>query len=175
MAGQKVTINNIINANGIISQQTRIDPPARPDLLLKERMYIMNSVCLIGRLTKDIELKEYGKGKDAGLMARFTLAVQRDKETADFISCVAFGKTAELLDAYFVKGSRAGIEGRIQTGSYEDKDGNKRYTTDVIVSRVHFADALRAGADNYDEPEDELPPDWQKKEKSGRTNGRSRR
>ena len=135
----------------------------------------MNSVCLIGRLTKDIELKEYGKGKDAGLMTRFTIAVQRDKETADFPSCVAFGKTAELLDAYFVKGSRVGLEGRLQTGSYEDKDGNKRYTTDVIVSRVHFADGLRAGSDNYDDPEDDLPPDWQKEKKSGRTNGRSRR
>lgn len=111
----------------------------------------MNNVCLIGRITKDIELKEYGKGKDKGLMCRFTVAVQRDKETADFISCVAFGKTAEFLDAYTVKGSRVGIEGRLQSGKYETEEGDTRYTLDVIVSRAHFADSLRAGEDEEEE------------------------
>lgn len=137
----------------------------------------MNSVCLLGRLVKDPNVVEYGKGKDAGLCARIKLAVQRDKDNADFIDCVAFGKTAELIDTYFSKGSRLALEGRIQTGSYGDKDGNKHYTTDVIISRIHFCDSKKTEApDDYDDPEDDLPPDWQKKEKkSGRTSGRSRR
>lgn len=136
----------------------------------------MNSVCLLGRLVKDPNVVEYGKGKDAGLCARITVAVQRDKDNADFISCVAFGKTAELIDTYFSKGSRIALEGRIQTGSYEDKDGNKHYTTDVIISRVHFCDSKKTETpEDYDDPDDELPPDWQKEKKSGRNNGRSRR
>lgn len=136
----------------------------------------MNNVCLMGRLVKDPNMVEYGKGKDAGLSARITVAVQRDKDNADFISCVAFGKTAELIDTYFVKGSRIALEGRIQTGSYEDKDGNKRYTTDVVISRIHFCDSKKTETpDDYDDPEDDLPPDWQKEKKSGRTSGRSRR
>lgn len=111
----------------------------------------MNNVCIIGRITKDIELKEYGKGKDKGLMCRFNVAVQRDKETADFIPCTAFGKTAELLDAYTVKGTRIGIEGRLQSGKYETEDGTTRYTLDLIVSRAHFADSVRAGEDVEEE------------------------
>ena len=111
----------------------------------------MNNVCIIGRITKDIELKEYGKGKDKGLMCRFTVAVQRDKDTADFIPCTAFGKTAEFLDAYTVKGTRIGIEGRLQSGKYEIEDGDTRYTLDLIVSRAHFADSLRAGEDEEEE------------------------
>lgn len=112
----------------------------------------MNNVCIIGRLTKDVDLKEYGKGKDKGLMCRFTVAVQRDKDNADFISCVAFGKSAEFIDAYFVKGSRIGIEGRLQSGKYETEEGETRYTLDVIVSRTHFADSLRAGEDEEEQP-----------------------
>ena len=80
----------------------------------------MNQVCLIGRMTKDAQVTEYGKGKDAGLVARFTLAVDRSSkdDTADFISCVAFGKTAELIDTYLVKGSKIGVSGSIQTCKY---------------------------------------------------------
>ena len=96
----------------------------------------MNTVQLIGRLTKDIELR-YAKENMA--VARFTLAVNRFKRDAgaDFISCIAFGKTAELMDKYVGKGSQIGIVGRIQTGSFE-KDGKKVYTTDVIADQVEF-------------------------------------
>lgn len=103
----------------------------------------MNNVCLIGNLTRDPECKEYGKGKDKGLCARFTVAVSRDKDNTDFISCVAFGKTAELIDTYFTKGRKIGVEGRIQTGSYENKKGDTVYTTEVVISRVHFCDSKK--------------------------------
>ena len=114
----------------------------------------MNNVCLIGRMVKTPELKEYGKGKNAGVVTRFTLAVQRDADTADFISCVAFGKTAEMIDTYMKKGSKLGVTGSIQTGSYEDKDGNKRYTTDVIVRMVDFCDSKK---EKEEDEEDEKP------------------
>lgn len=101
----------------------------------------MNNVSLIGRLTADPEIRQAKETK----VCNFTVAVDRgDKDrTADFIRCVAFGKTAEFIDDYFDKGTRIGISGRIQTGSYEDKDGNTRYTTDIIVERVDFADGIR--------------------------------
>lgn len=117
----------------------------------------MNQVCLIGRMTKDPELKEYGKGKDAGCLVRFTLAVDRSSknDAADFISCIAFGKTAELIDTYLTKGSKIGISGSIQTGSYETEEGEKRYTTDVIVTRLDFCDSKKKSED--DEEEEEKP------------------
>lgn len=100
----------------------------------------MNSLAMIGRLTADPVVRET-KGKDPIAVANFTLAVPRiGSEDADFIRCVAFGKTADFLEEYAHKGLRVGITGRIQTGSYEDKDGNTVYTTDVIVERVDFAD-----------------------------------
>jgi single-strand DNA-binding protein len=94
----------------------------------------------MGRLTKDVELRH---GNNGMAFASFTLAVNRaykkegEERQADFISCKAFGKTAEFLNNYFAKGSLVAIEGHIQTGSYE-KDGTKVYTTDVIVDKVHF-------------------------------------
>ena len=115
----------------------------------------MNNVCLMGNLTKDPIVNEYGKGKDAGLCARITLAVRRNADDTDFISCVAFGKTAEMIDSYVAKGDKIAIEGRIQTGSYEDKDGNKRYTTDVVISRVHFAGSKKK--DDEEVEEEEIP------------------
>lgn len=117
----------------------------------------MNNVCLLGRLVKDPDIREYGKGKDTGLCARITVAVDRNKEETDFISCVAFGKTAELLDTYFKKGKRIALEGRIQTGSYEDKDGNKRYTTDVVISRIHFCDSKAEASAEEEDEEEEIP------------------
>lgn len=108
----------------------------------------MNNVCLMGNLTKDPVVKEYGNKKAEGLCARITLAVRRNAEDTDFINCVAFGKTAEMIDSYVTKGDKIAIEGRIQTGSY-DKDGIKYYTTDVIISRVHFA-----GSKKNDDVED---------------------
>ena len=102
----------------------------------------MNKLILIGRLTKDVEVR-YTNEKLA--IARFTVAVDRkvkkdDEQSADFPSCIAFGKTAEFIEKYFKKGSKIGIEGRLQTGSYE-KDGVKHYTTDVIVEACEFVES----------------------------------
>jgi len=108
----------------------------------------MNNVTLIGRLTKDLELRKSQTGMS---ILRFTLAVNRrvpNKQTgqreADFISCVAFGKTAEIMSTYLAKGSQVGIEGRIQTGNYDDANGNRVYTTDVIVDNFDFIDSKNA-------------------------------
>lgn len=103
----------------------------------------MNKVILLGRITKDPEAKQTGNTT----VTRFTLAVDRrfkseGQPTADFISCVAFGKTAEFISKYFKQGAKMAIEGRIQTGSYE-KDGVKHYTTDVIVESVEFAESKK--------------------------------
>ncbi|MEG2457286.1 MAG: single-stranded DNA-binding protein [Bacilli bacterium] len=101
----------------------------------------MNKVALIGRITKDLELKVTGSGLAT---LRFSLAINRivknkdGKYDADFINCVAFGKTAEIISKYCFKGSQIAIEGRIQTGSYDAQDGTKRYTTDVVVDRLEL-------------------------------------
>ena len=106
----------------------------------------MNKVILMGRLTKDTEVR-YSQGENSTAVARFNLAVDRrfrrdgDEQTADFISCVAFGKTAEFLEKYGHKGTKFVVEGRIQTGSYTNKDGQKVYTTDVVVENVEFAES----------------------------------
>lgn len=104
----------------------------------------MNKVILIGRLTKDPEVHTTEKST----VARFTLAVDRrfkqdGGQAADFISCVAFGKTAEFISKYIHKGVKIALEGRIQTGDYTDKDGIKHYTTDVIAEAVEFAESKR--------------------------------
>ena len=108
----------------------------------------MNKVFLIGRMTKDAEVR---RGDGNNVFARFSLAVDRrfkkdgDEQTADFINCVAFGKTAEFLEKFGQKGVKFVAEGRIQTGSYTNKDGNKIYTTDVVVESLEFAESKRAG------------------------------
>ena len=119
----------------------------------------MNTVALMGRLTKDPMISEYGSGKNTGLLARFTLAVRRDSDNADFISCVAFGKTAELIDQYFNKGDQIGVTGSIQTGKYENKDGNTVYTTDVIVRQIDFTGSAGKSEDDeeYAPTNTELP------------------
>ena len=102
----------------------------------------MNKVVLMGRLTKDPELR-FASGSGLGV-CRFTVAVNRrkkkdeDKAEADFISCVAFGKTAETISQYIAKGNQILLEGHIQTGNYDAQDGTKRYTTDVNVERFEF-------------------------------------
>lgn len=93
----------------------------------------MNLVVIIGRLTSDPELKQNEKYTQC----KFTLAVNRIKEGTDFINCIAWNKQAELISKYLKKGSQVAIEGRIQTGSYEGKNG-KVYTTDVIVQNLNF-------------------------------------
>lgn len=103
----------------------------------------MNSVILIGRLTRKPELR-YSNSGDRTAIARFSLAVDRpyskDKEEkeADFVNIVVFGKQAENCERYLDKGRQAAVQGRIQTGSYKDKDGNTRYTTEVVADRVEF-------------------------------------
>ena len=93
----------------------------------------MNKAILIGRLTKDPEVRYTQQNQTC--IARYTLAVDRIKEGADFIPCVAFGKGGEFAEKYFRKGMKVAVEGRIQTGSY-DKNGQKVYTTDVIVEHA---------------------------------------
>ena len=103
----------------------------------------MNSVQLVGRLTRDQEMR-YTDGGSA--IARFSLAVDRrykseNGPTADFLNCVAFGRTAEFIEKYFRKGMRMGCQGRIQTGSYTNNDGQKVYTTDVVVESCEFVES----------------------------------
>lgn len=100
----------------------------------------MNSVQLVGRFTRDPDIRYSESGTS---IARFTLAVDRvykreEGPGADFISCIAFGKAAEFIERYFYKGKQIGAIGRIQTGSYTNRDGVKIYTTDVVVERVEF-------------------------------------
>jgi len=110
----------------------------------------MNKVILMGRLTRDPEVR-YSQGESASAVARYTLAVdrrfRRDGEaTADFINCVAFGRAAEFAERYLRQGTKIAVTGRIQTGSYTNKDGVKVYTTDVIVEEQEFAESKNAGA-----------------------------
>ena len=104
----------------------------------------MNKVIESGRLTKDAEIT-YTQGNNMAV-ARFTLAVDRKfkqegQPTADFIRCIAFGKTAEFFERFGRKGTKFFIEGRIQTGSYTNKDGQRVYTTDVVVENTEFAES----------------------------------
>lgn len=113
----------------------------------------MNSVELIGRLTKKPELAYNQNGNS---YCRLTLAVNRPKkedgtQDADFISCVAWKNTADTICKYLNKGSLVGLEGRIQTGNYDREDGTKVYTTDVLISRIHF---LESKGDKRPEPEE---------------------
>ncbi len=104
----------------------------------------MNSVVLMGRLTKDPDVR-YSQGETPMAIARYTLAVDRrvnkGEQTADFISCVAFGKSGEFAEKYLHKGTKITLRGRIQTGSYTNKDGQKVYTTDVVVEEQEFAES----------------------------------
>ena len=99
----------------------------------------MNNVVLIGRLTKDPELKYSQAGK---AYCRFTVAINREfnREEADFINCLAFGKTAETIAEWLGKGRRIALQGRIQTGNYENKNGDKVNTFEVVADRFEFLD-----------------------------------
>lgn len=111
----------------------------------------MNKVILIGRLTKDVDVRS----GENGMVARYTLAVDREykkdgEATADFLNCVAFGKAAEFADRYLRKGMKIAVEGRIRTGSYTNKEGQKVYTTDIVVDRHEFCERKGAENDGYD-------------------------
>lgn len=117
----------------------------------------MNKVCLVGRLTKDIEARHFGEGK----VANFSLAVRRRFKTgdgldADFIECVAWNKTVDYLEKYTHKGNQIGLEGRIQVRNYDNKDGRKVYVTEVIVENVEL---LESKAQRVDVPEHEWDKD----------------
>jgi single-strand DNA-binding protein len=109
----------------------------------------MNKVILMGRLTRDPEVR-YSSGENQTAIARYSLAVDRrrgkndDQPSADFINCVAFGRSAEFAEKYFHKGLKITVAGRIQTGSYTNKDGQKVYTTDVVVEEQEFAESKAA-------------------------------
>ena len=112
----------------------------------------MNKVILMGRLTRDPEVR-YSQGGNPIAIARYTLAVdrrfKRDNEaTADFIPCLAFGKAAEHVEKYYRQGLRITVCGRIQTGSYTNKDGQKVYTTEVIVEEQEFAESKKSSEQN---------------------------
>lgn len=129
----------------------------------------MNKVILCGRLTKDPEVR-YSQGGMA--IARYTLAVDRrgkkteGAQTADFISCTAFDKSAEFVEKYIRKGTKVIVTGRIQTGSYTDRDGKKVYTTDVVVEDHEFAESKQDRAETDDEKEDNRRRDYEKKNRA---------
>lgn len=126
----------------------------------------MNKVFLMGRLCQDPDVRRSNEGKP---IARYTLAVDRNKEETDFITCVAFLKNAEFAERFLRKGVKIIVEGRMHTGSYTDRSGKKVYTTDIIVDRHEFAESKRraddtkapvdtkaAGESFMDIPEEEL-------------------
>lgn len=105
----------------------------------------MNKVILMGRLTREPEVR-YSQGENALAIGRFSLAVDRrfkrpGEQDADFINCVSFGKTAEFVEKYLKQGTKVVVTGRIQTGSYTNKEGQKVYTTEVVVEDVEFAES----------------------------------
>lgn len=106
----------------------------------------MNKVILVGRLTRDPEIR-YTSGQNQTAVGRYTLAVDRrykkegDEQTADFINCVTFGRGAEFAEKYLHQGTKIAVVGRIQTGSYTNKDGQRVYTTDVVAEEQEFAES----------------------------------
>lgn len=114
----------------------------------------MNKVILCGRLTKDPEVR-YSSGDKQTAIARYNLAVDRrfksqgEEQTADFINCVVFGRGAEFAENYLHQGTKIIAEGRIQTGSYINKDGKRVYTTDVVVENQEFAESKAASNNSY--------------------------
>ena len=116
----------------------------------------MNKVILMGRLTRDPDIR-YTQGENSMAVARYTLAVDRRRtaqegpQNADFISCIAFGKSAEFAEKYLHQGTKIAVSGRIQTGSYTNKEGQKVYTTDVVIEDQEFAES-KAAAERSGQP-----------------------
>ena len=130
----------------------------------------MNNISLMGRLTKDPDVRYSANTQLAN--ARFSVAVDRklskekrmeaennNQPTADFINCVAFGRTAEVIGQYFRKGNRIAITGHIQTGSYENQQGQRIYTTDVIVDQLDFVESSKNNSKNEDNFNNNLKTD----------------
>ena len=121
----------------------------------------MNKVVLMGRLVRDPEIR-YSQGENSIAIARYTLAVNRryanTEQNADFISCIAFGRLAEVAQKYLKQGSKITLSGRIQTGSYTNKDGIKVYTTDIIVDEQEFAESKPIGKSQENFPSGRSEP-----------------
>ena len=119
----------------------------------------MNKAFLLGRLTRDPEVRYSQNGDQQMCIARYTLAVDRrgqkkeGQQTADFISCVAFGKNGEFAEKYLKQGTKIAVSGRIQTGSYTNKDGQKVYTTDVVIEEQEFAESKGSEGSQKDSAE----------------------
>lgn len=116
----------------------------------------MNKVILMGRLTREPVIR-YSAGESSTVIVRYTLAVDRrtgkgTEQVADFIPCVAFGKKGEFAEKYFHQGTKIAITGRIQTGSYTNRDGQKVYTTEVVIEDQEFAESKRDGAATHPQP-----------------------
>lgn len=118
----------------------------------------MNNVILMGRLTRDPELKYSQTGK---AYCRFTVAINREfnREEVDFINCLAFGKTAETIAEWLGKGRRIALQGRIQTGNYENKNGDKVNTFEVVADRFEFVDSAKSDTNNNQKNSDEVADD----------------
>lgn len=122
----------------------------------------MNKVILMGRLVRDPEIK-YSQGGEPLAVARYTLAVNRrfkrqGEQDADFINCVAFGKTGEFAEKYFRKGQMVSVVGRLQVRSWEDSDGKKRWATDVVIEDQYFAESKGASGEKKEAAQDGFYP-----------------
>ena len=122
----------------------------------------MNNVSLIGRLTRDPVQRMANTANGEMEIASFTLAVDRrlkkdGEQSADFIKCTAFGKTAEVINKHCTQGVKIGVNGRIQTGQYTNKDGNTVYTTDVIVEQITFCESKKSTQSGNDNPFMDIP------------------
>ena len=124
----------------------------------------MNKVILMGRLTRDPNVR-YTQGAESTCVARYTLAVDRrakqeGQQSAEFIGCVAFGRNGEFAEKYLKQGSKIVVTGRIQTGSYTNRDGNKVYTTDIVIEEQEFAESKAAAERNQQqEPQPQPQPE----------------
>ena len=125
-------------------------------------MIIINKVVLLGRLTKDPELR-YAAGSGTAV-CRFTVAIngQFKKDETDFINCVAFGKTGETIVQYITKGRQIAVTGSIRTGSYDAQDGTKRYTTDVIVETFEFVESKKKETNEFDKQASNFPDPFER-------------
>ena len=124
----------------------------------------MNRVVLMGRLTRDPDVR-YAQGDQSMAIARYTIAVDRrrgrsnqggDQQTADFISCVAFGKAGEFAEKYLHKGTKICVSGHIQTGRYTRQDGTKAYTTDVVIEEQEFAESKNSDSAGRNTMDDQM-------------------
>lgn len=135
-------------------EQEKISEKHSEEIIYNEKENFMNKVILMGRLTRDPEVR-YSQGDESTAIARYSLAVDRrfrreGEATADFINCVAFGRQAEFAERYLRQGTKIAITGRIQTGSYTNRDGVKVYTTDIVIEEQEFAESKssQTGANN---------------------------